>query len=106
MVKFRASLCDFVRNEYKTSKDRFKLNDEQIKEVLSYKDISEKFVYEDWYGGSTKITATLVKVEQEPYGLTFEIEVNRSIPEHYYPSPFDILKGKGLLMPVSYQRLS
>lgn len=104
-VQFKAYRKDFVRNEYKTSSDRHKLSDEELKEVLSYKDITEKFEYCDWFGGSTSVKATLVKVEETQYhDLLFTIELNRNIPEHYCPSPSDILKGKGLLFPISYSR--
>lgn len=106
-VQFKAYSYEFVRNEYRTSKDRHKLSQEELNEVLQYKNISEDFVYDDWYGSSTKIKATLINVEKTGYdGLIFNIELSKSIPSHYAPSPSQILKGKGLLFPVSYQQLS
>ena len=107
MAKYRASLSDFVRNTYYSYNDRFRLNEEQIKEVLSYKNISEDFEYSDWYGSTTKVKATMLGAELDrQFGnLIFEVNVTPRIPEHYYPSLVQIMKGKGLLMPVSYQVL-
>lgn len=102
-VIFRASKQDFVRNIYYKSSDRHRLSDEELNEVLKYKDISENFEYNDWYGSSTPVKATLKEVKQGTYGeLLFVVTINKSIPEHYIPSPSDILKGKDLLFPVSY----
>ena len=106
IAKFKASKYEFVRNQYRTSSDRHKLNDEELNEVLGYKNISETFTYCDWYGGQTPIKATLVGVEKTKYDdLIFTIKINESIPSHYAPSPSDILKGKNLLFPVGYQQI-
>lgn len=106
IAKFKTGRHEFVRNEYRTSADRHKLNDEELNEVLTYKNISENFTYCDWYGSETPIKATLVGVEKTEYDdLIFTIEINKSIPSHYAPSPSDILKGKNLLFPVGYQQI-
>lgn len=106
MVTFKSYSTSFVRNKYNKESDRFALNEEQLKEVLSYKDISEKFEYCDWYGNSTSIVATITSVEQDEWNdILFHIETNKSIPKHYVPSPFEILEGKGLLMPIGCSRI-
>lgn len=105
-VQFKSYISQFVRNEYRKSSDAHKLNEEELNEVLQYKNISENFEYNDWYGSSSNVKATLVSVEKTKYNdLIFTIEINKSIPKHYAPSPSQILKGKGLLFPVSYQQL-
>ena len=97
------SQCDFVRNAYLKSSDTFKLSPEDIQEVLSYKNISEKFTYCDWYGSETEVKVTLTHVTLHKYGnLAFHIQCSHSIPEHYFPSPLQIMKGKGLLCPTGY----
>lgn len=106
IAKFKAGRHEFVRDKYLTSADRHRLSDDELSELLSYKNISENFTYCDWYGGETPIKATLVGVEKTEYDdLVFTIEINKSIPSHYAPSPSDILKGKGLLFPVGYQQI-
>ena len=105
-VQFKAYISQFVRNEYRKSSDAHKLNEAELNEVLQYKNISENFEYNDWYGSSSNIKATLVSVEKTKYSdLIFTIEINKSIPKHYAPSISQILKGKGLLFPISYQCL-
>lgn len=105
-VQFKSYISQFVRNEYNKSSDAHKLNEEELNEVLQYKNISENFKYNDWYGSSSNIKATLVSVEKTKYNdLIFTININKSIPKHYAPSISQILKGKGLLFPISYQIL-
>ena len=105
-VQFKAYISQFVRNEYRDRSDAHKLNEAELNEVLQYKNISENFEYNDWYGSSSNIKATLVSVEKTKYSdLIFTIEINKSIPKHYAPSISQILKGKGLLFPISYQCL-
>ena len=95
---------DFVRNAYMKSSDRFKLTSEDIQEVLSYKNISEVFTYCDWYGSETEVKMTLTHVALREFGnLEFHIQCSQSIPKHYFPSPFQIMKGKGLLCPTTYR---
>ena len=106
IAKFKASQSEFVRNIYRTFSDRHRLNEEELNEVLQYKNISKNFEYNDWYGSSTNVTATLINVEKNKWNdLIFTIKVNKSIPKHYVPSPSDILKGQNLLFPVSYSRI-
>ena len=105
-VQFKAYISQFVRNEYLDRSDAHKLNEAELNEVLQYKNISENFEYNDLYGSSRNIKATLVSVEKTKYSdLIFTIEINKSIPKHYAPSISQILKGKGLLFPISYQCL-
>lgn len=105
-AKFKAYTAYFVRNKYQKSSDAHKLNEEELNEVLQYKNITKEFEYNDWYGSSRNIKATLISVEKTEYDdLIFTIKVNSNIPSHYVPSPSQILKGKGLLFPVSYQQL-
>ena len=105
-VQFKAYISQFVRNESRESSDAHKLDEKELNEVLQYKNISENFEYNDWYGSSSNIKATLVSVEKTKYSdLIFTIEINKNIPKHYAPSPSQILKEKGLLFPVSYQTL-
>ena len=105
-VQFKSYISQFVRNKYRKSSDAHKLNEEELNEVLQYKNISENFEYNDWHGNSNNIKATLVSVEKTKYNdLIFTIEINKSIPKHYAPSISQILKGKGLLFPISYQIL-
>ena len=105
-VQFKAYISQFVRNEYLDRSDAHKLNEAELNEVLQYKNISENFEYNDWYGSSSNIKATLVSVEKTKYSdLIFTIEINKSIPKHYAPSISQILKGKGLLFPISYRCL-
>lgn len=90
-----------VRDVYKTSNDEHHFTQEEIDEILSYKDISKEFEYNDWYGSSTTIIATLKSVEKDKQNdLIYTIEINRSIPKHYAPTPFEILQHRGLLFPV------
>ena len=97
---------DFIRDRYLRSSDRFKLTDEQIKEVLSYKNISEQFTYCDWYGSETPCTATVISVQQDAFGdLIFNVETSISIPKHYCPTLLQIMGGKNLLCPTGSQRL-
>ena len=101
-IKYCASQHQFVRNEYRKTSDRHKLSDEELKEVLSYKNISKDFEYNNWFGSSYNVTATLDNVEINKYNeIVFTISLNKTIPEHYMPSPSQVLKGKGLLFPVS-----
>lgn len=96
---------DFVRNKYEKSSDRHKLSDEELEEVLMYKNISESFNYHDWYGSTTKVVATLKGVALDHYrDLIFTIELDRDIPEHYCPTPSQVLKEKGLLFPTCVSR--
>lgn len=105
-VQFKAYISQFVRNEYRKNSDVHKLNEKELNEVLQYKNISENFDYNDWYGSSSNIKATLVSVEKTKYNdLIFTIKINKNITKHYAPSISQILKGKGLLFPVSYQCL-
>ena len=105
-IQFKAYISQFVRNEYINSSDSHKLNEEELNEVLQYKNISENFEYNDWYRNSSNIKATLVSVEKTKYNdLIFTIKINKSIPKHYAPSISQILEGKGLLFPISYQCL-
>ena len=81
-VQFKAYISQFVRNEYRERSDAHKLNEEELKEVLQYKNISENFEYNDWYGSSSNIKATLVSVEKTKYSdLIFTIEINKNIPK-------------------------
>ena len=83
------------------SSDRFKLTPENIQEVLSYRNVSERFTYRDWYGSRTEIKATITHVTlRESGNLEFHIHCSQSIPEHYFPDPLQIMKGKGLLCPT------
>ena len=105
-IQFKAYISQFVRNEYHYMSDVHRLNEEELNEVLQYKNINENFEYNDWYGSSSNIKATLVSVEKTKYNyLIFTIEINKSIPKHYAPSLSQILKGKGLLFPISYKIL-
>lgn len=105
-IQFKAYISQFVRNEYLKSSDAHKLNEAELNEVLQYKNISENFEYNNWYGNSSNIKATLVSVEKTKYNdLIFTIEINKNIPKHHAPSISQILKGKGLLFPISYQCL-
>ena len=105
-IQFKAYISQFVRNEYCKSSDTHKLNEAELNEVLQYKNISENFEYNDWYGNSSNIKVTLVSVEKTKYNdLIFTIEINKNIPKRYAPSISQILKGKGLLFPISYQCL-
>jgi hypothetical protein len=91
-----------VRDVYKTSNDEHRFTQEELDEILSYKDISKEFEYNDWYGSSTTIRATLKSVEKDKWNdLIYTIEINRSIPKHYAPTPSDILRNRGLLFPTS-----
>lgn len=102
IVKFKSSMHDFVRNKYEKSSDAHKLSDEELEEVLMYKNISEEFNYYDWFGSCTKVKATLVKVTLVRYkDLVFTIEIDRDIPKHYAPTPSQVLEEKGLLFPIS-----
>ena len=106
-IKFECSTHGFVRNKFNSFSDRHRLSEEEINEVLTYKNISEEFEYQDWFGSSTLITATIEKVEKGEYdSLIFYIQTSESIPEHYIPTPFEILKGKGLLFPTSVRRIT
>lgn len=101
IVQFK-SLARGVRDVYRHSSDEHKFSEEEIQEILSYKNISESFEYNDWFGDSTFIKATLIGVEKDKYdGLLYTIKLNKSIPSHYAPTPSQILKNKGLLFPVS-----
>ena len=101
-MKFKAWTAEFVRDVYNTSSDRHKLTEEEINEVLGYKNINEEFIYQDWYGSCTPITATLISVERDGYdSLIFTIKTSKPIPEHYVPTPSQILEHKGLLFPIS-----
>ena len=85
------------------SSDRFKLTSEDIQEVLSYKNISEVFTYCDWCGSETEVKVTLTHVTLREFGdLEFHLQCSHSIPKHYFPSPLQIMKGKGLLCPIGY----
>ena len=106
IAKFRSNLCDFVRNKWIKSSDRHRLSDEELQEVLTYKDISEDFDYCDWYGSCTPVIATLISVEMDGnYHLIFTIEMNKSIPKHYIPGPSQVLRDKGLLFPTGWEIL-
>lgn len=105
LVKFRSSAWG-VRDVYRHSSDNHEFSEEEVNEICSYKDIQKTFEYCDWFGDSTTVRATLVSVEKTQYNdLEYTIELNRTIPEHYCPSPSDILKGRGLLFPVSYRQI-
>ena len=101
IVKFKSSMHDFVRNKYEKSSDRHKLSDEELEEVLMYKNISKEFKYYDWFGDCERVEATLVKVTLVRYkDLVFTVEINKDIPEHYVPTPSQVLEEKGLLFPT------
>ena len=104
IAKFHSSLRG-VRDVYYRRSDEHAFTEEEVNELLSYKDITETFEYCDWFGSSTTVKATLTNVERDKYGLVYTVEMNRDIPKHYIPAPSEILKGKGLLFPVSYQCL-
>ena len=91
---------DYVRDRYNTSSDRHKLSEEELQEILGYKNISKDFVYHDWYGSDTKITVTLKSVERDGWKLIFTMEINKPIHAHYVPAPFQVLEHRGLLFPV------
>lgn len=101
MVVQFSSMPRGVRDVYETQNDEHRFTQEEIDEILSYKDISKEFEYNDWYGGSTTIRATLKSVEKDKWNdLVYTIEINRSIPKHYAPTPFEILEHRGLLFPT------
>lgn len=105
LVQFK-SAARGVRDVYKRSTDEHRFTREEVNEILSYKNISKEFEYNDWYGGSTTIRATLKSVEKDKWDdLIYTIEINRSIPKHYAPTPFEILKHRGLLFPTGVEHL-
>ena len=100
-MKFECPINSFVRGEYKRSSDAHRLSVAELQEVLSYENISEKFDYCDWYGNCQPVTATISSVERNGDFLLFTVQVDKKIPAHYIPTPFQIMEGKGLLAPVS-----
>lgn len=105
LVQFK-SMTRGVRDVYKTQDDEHRFTQEELDEILLYKDISKEFEYTDWYGSSTIIRATLKSVEKDKWNdLIYTIEINRSIPKHYAPTPFKILEHRGLLFPTGVQCL-
>lgn len=105
IVQFK-SVAWGVRDVYETQNDEHRFTQEEIDEILSYKDISREFEYNNWYGSSTIIRATLKSVEKDKWNdLIYTIEINHSIPKHYAPIPSEILEHRGLLFPTGVQCL-
>lgn len=105
LVQYKSALRG-VRDVYNTINDEHRFTQKEVDEILSYKNVSREFEYNDWYGSSTTIRATLKFVEKDKWDdLIYTIEINRSIPKHYAPTPFEILKHRGLLFPTGVQRL-
>lgn len=89
------------RDAYKTSDDSHKFTEEEINEILGYKDISKEFEYNDWYGSSKKVKVTLMKVEKNKWNdLIYTIKCVPNIPKHYVPIPSEVLEHRGLLFPT------
>ena len=99
--KFSCSRCDFVRNKYYSSQDRHKLSNDELNEFLTYKNISKEFDYNDWYGSSTRVKVTFIGAVLDAFNdIIVTMKSDHYIPVQYFPTPSQVLNGKGLLFPI------
>lgn len=109
-------VLDLCRGKYlrrEQSKCISKYTLEELKEaVKQWQGKSSRFVYRDWYGSETGVVCTISKAEVTMGNfneliVTIEMSCNCDIPEHYYPTPYEILENHltevpDMLVPISY----
>lgn len=52
------------------------------------------FEYNDWYGSTYHIKGRISKILLTQYNCYAEVEVTRSIPDHYIPTPYDCIERR------------
>ena len=101
---------DFSLN-YKTSEDKWILEDKEIVKLLdSYIGKKAEFKYDNFYGSSDTIKIWITgykRIESvKPYiKYIITLQCSKDIPDRFYPSMLQIGKQLSLVAPLSYQRL-
>lgn len=113
-IQFNSSVNFSER--YKTSKDVWKLTDQEITTLLSnYVGQKATFSYINYYGSTEEIRVWVEGYKKEEayvvmskgvrtmiYKYTVMIESSSFIPDRFYPSLLEIGKQLGLVAPISY----
>lgn len=113
-IQFNSSV-DFSER-YKTSKDIWKLTDQEITALLNvYIGQKVEFTYNNYYGSTEEVKVWVEGYKKEEayvvmskgvrtmiYKYTVMIEASSFIPDRFYPSLLEIGKQLGLAAPISY----
>ena len=109
MKRFGISNSTRCSITYKTSNDYVILEDKELFDAI-YNLIgkSKEFTVGNYYGAKNQVKFTITGVEERfaengnSLGYSLIVDSYDNTPEAYYPTPFEIVKGMGLLCPISY----
>lgn len=103
-VKFKA--YSFVKGEYRHTSDAKPSSAFDKEDILASKGVSAKILVRDWFGTYTNVIFTISNVEIDEYNdVIYTVSTNNKIPERFFASPSDILRGQDYIYPVSYSRI-
>jgi len=94
---------------YKTSNDYIYLEGKELFDAIyALVGKSKEFSVRNYYDSSKLVKFTITGIEEKfatngnKIGYSIIVDSYDDTPKNYYPTPFEIVKGSGLLSPISY----